>query len=223
METCTTYQQCKDQTQGQRSCGRPIPRGVQDPGSSNRGCMEPWATWCSTRSGGWWPCLWQGGWNLMILGVPSNPSHWVILWFDGGEASWSRWMSLLNLSVISYKALSWTAASNRDLYSPALHPGLIPYRNAQKVNGIFYFENRYYSGMAIPDVLIIRPVWKWQTIWKKTVTNHGYVTEWRDLGSGYKQAHKGGNCSAQPAALGELRVGSQWARPETDVAMLGML
>jgi len=124
METCTTYQQCKDQTQGQRSCGRPIPRGVQDPGSSNRGCMEPWATWCSTRSGGWWPCLWQGGWNLMILGVPSNPSHWVILWFDGGEASWSRWMSLLNLSVISYKALSWTAASNRDLYSPALHPGL---------------------------------------------------------------------------------------------------
>lgn len=27
------------------------------------------------HSGGWWTCLWQGGWNLMILLVPCNPSH----------------------------------------------------------------------------------------------------------------------------------------------------
>jgi len=48
---------------------------------SSPGWMGPWATWSSTRSGGWWPCLWQGGWNLVILGVPSNPSHSVIQWF----------------------------------------------------------------------------------------------------------------------------------------------
>ena len=29
----------------------------------------------STRSGGRWPYPWQGGWNLIILGVPSSPSH----------------------------------------------------------------------------------------------------------------------------------------------------
>jgi len=27
-----------------------------------------------------WLCLWQGGWNLVILGIPSNPSHSMILW-----------------------------------------------------------------------------------------------------------------------------------------------
>ena len=43
--------------------------------------MGPWATWSSARSGGWWPCLCQGGWNLMILRVPSNPNHSMILWF----------------------------------------------------------------------------------------------------------------------------------------------
>ena len=36
-------------------------------------------TWHSRNpsmiSGGWWSCLWQRGWNLVILGVPSNPSH----------------------------------------------------------------------------------------------------------------------------------------------------
>jgi len=42
--------------------------------------MGPWAAWSSTRCGGWWPCLWQGGWNLMIRGIPSNPSDSVILW-----------------------------------------------------------------------------------------------------------------------------------------------
>ena len=43
------------------------------------GWMGPWATLSSTRSGVWLPCLGQGGWNLMILEVPSNPSHSMIL------------------------------------------------------------------------------------------------------------------------------------------------
>ena len=37
-----------------------------------------WKLWSSIN--GWWPCLWQGGWSLMILEVPSNPSHSMILW-----------------------------------------------------------------------------------------------------------------------------------------------
>lgn len=41
-------------------------------------------TWHSRNpsmiSGGWWSCLWQRGWNLVILGVPSNPSHFMVLW-----------------------------------------------------------------------------------------------------------------------------------------------
>jgi len=40
---------------------------------SRPGCMVPWATWSSTRSGGWWPSLWQGGWNLVILGGLFQP------------------------------------------------------------------------------------------------------------------------------------------------------
>ena len=43
--------------------------------------MGSWASWSSTRSSGWWPFLWQEGWNFTILGVLSNPSHSVILWF----------------------------------------------------------------------------------------------------------------------------------------------
>jgi len=35
--------------------------------------------WSSIRYGGWQPCLWQEGWSLMILEVPPNPSHSVIL------------------------------------------------------------------------------------------------------------------------------------------------
>ena len=46
---------------------------------SRPGWMGSWATWSSTRSGGRWPCLWQGGWKLMILGVPSNPSYSMII------------------------------------------------------------------------------------------------------------------------------------------------
>jgi len=32
------------------------------------------------QTGGWCPYLCQGGWSLMILEVPSNPSHSMILW-----------------------------------------------------------------------------------------------------------------------------------------------
>ena len=48
---------------------------------SRPGWMGPWAAWSSIRYEGWWPCLWQGGWSLMILQVPSNPSHSMILRF----------------------------------------------------------------------------------------------------------------------------------------------
>ena len=41
--------------------------------------MGPWAAWSSIKCGGWWPCLLQGGWILVILHVPSNPSHSTIL------------------------------------------------------------------------------------------------------------------------------------------------
>ena len=27
----------------------------------------------SIKWGGWWPCLWQGGWRFMILEVPFQP------------------------------------------------------------------------------------------------------------------------------------------------------
>ena len=48
---------------------------------SRTGWMGPWAAWSSIRYGGWWPCMWQGGWSLRILEVPSNPNHSMILWF----------------------------------------------------------------------------------------------------------------------------------------------
>ena len=47
---------------------------------SKPGWMGPWAAWSSITCGGWWPCLWQGGWRFMIHEVSSNPSHSVILW-----------------------------------------------------------------------------------------------------------------------------------------------
>jgi len=45
-----------------------------------QGWMGLWATQSSTRFGGWQVCLSQGGWNLKIIGVPSNPSHSIILY-----------------------------------------------------------------------------------------------------------------------------------------------
>jgi len=47
---------------------------------SRAGWMGPLAAWSSIKCGGWQPWLQQGGWNLVILGVPSNPSHSMILW-----------------------------------------------------------------------------------------------------------------------------------------------
>jgi len=48
---------------------------------SGLGWMGPWAAWSIIRYEGCWPCLWQGGWSLMILEVPCNPRHPMILWF----------------------------------------------------------------------------------------------------------------------------------------------
>ena len=45
---------------------------------SRPGCMRPWAAKSTNWSCGWQLCLWQEGWNLMILEVPSNPSHSMI-------------------------------------------------------------------------------------------------------------------------------------------------
>ena len=46
---------------------------------SRPGWMGPWAAWAGMKCGGWWPCLWQGGWSFMILGVSSNLGHSMIL------------------------------------------------------------------------------------------------------------------------------------------------
>jgi len=56
----------------QRGCGCPVPGGVQ---GQVGWWMGPWVAWSSIKCGGWWPCLWQRGWSLMILEVPSNPSY----------------------------------------------------------------------------------------------------------------------------------------------------
>ena len=44
--------------------------------------MGSWAAWSSIKWGGWQPCLWHRGWSFMILEVPSNPSHSMILCLD---------------------------------------------------------------------------------------------------------------------------------------------
>ena len=85
-----------------------LPREVVDTlfleGPSTPHWMGPWATWSSTRSGGWWPCLWQGDWNLMILGIPSIPSHSVILW------SWEQYLSgdQCFLVISDCRSLPWS-------------------------------------------------------------------------------------------------------------------
>mgnify|MGYP001858495769 CR=1 FL=1 len=35
--------------------------------------------WVHIKYGGWRPCLWQGGWSLVVLEDPSNPSHALVL------------------------------------------------------------------------------------------------------------------------------------------------
>ena len=60
-------------------CWNRLPREVVDGPSrcSRPGWMGLWAAWSSIN--GWWSCLWQGDWIFMILEVPSNPGHSVIL------------------------------------------------------------------------------------------------------------------------------------------------
>ena len=61
-------------TAAHRGCGCPI-----HPWRCSRpGWMGPWAAWAGIKCGGWWPCMQQGGWSFMILGVPSNTSHSMI-------------------------------------------------------------------------------------------------------------------------------------------------
>jgi len=69
-------------TAAQRGCGCPV-----HPWRCSRlGWMGPWAAWSSIKSGGWWPCLWQGGWSwwslrslstqaiLTSMHLPENPN-----------------------------------------------------------------------------------------------------------------------------------------------------
>ena len=44
------------------------------------GWMGAWAIWSSIKCEGWRPCLWHGGWSLMILEVPSTLGNSIILW-----------------------------------------------------------------------------------------------------------------------------------------------
>jgi len=62
-------------------CWHRLPREAVDAPSLEiqPGRTRPWAAWFGTRSGGWWPCLWQVHWNLVIRGDPSNPSQSMIL------------------------------------------------------------------------------------------------------------------------------------------------
>ena len=41
--------------------------------------MGPWAAWAGLKCGGWWPCVWWGGWSSVILEVPSNPGRSLFL------------------------------------------------------------------------------------------------------------------------------------------------
>jgi len=52
------------------------------------------------------PCLWQGGWRFMILEVPPNPGHSVILW--SGEykhCAGYRFIETLDLALFKNKCL----------------------------------------------------------------------------------------------------------------------
>jgi len=63
-------------------CWNRLPREVVDAPSLEvfKARLEgAWAAWSSIKCGGWWPYQWQGDWSFMILEVPSNPSHSVIL------------------------------------------------------------------------------------------------------------------------------------------------
>jgi len=58
--------------------------------------MGPWAAWSSIKCGGWWPCLWWGGWSFRILEVPSNPGDSVIDSAPQQAAGYSRALTTLH-------------------------------------------------------------------------------------------------------------------------------
>ena len=61
-------------------CWHRLPREVVDaPSLEVFKARLDGAAWSSIRHGGWQPCVDQGCWNLMIVEVPSNPSHSMIL------------------------------------------------------------------------------------------------------------------------------------------------
>ena len=88
---------------------------------SRPGWMGPWATWSSTKSGAWWPCLWQGGWNLMILGVPSNSSHSMMLWhlklptYTTQSVSWQVVGLMRNFSLTLHRNWVWSGVEWHEL------------------------------------------------------------------------------------------------------------
>lgn len=75
--------------------------------------MGPWATWSSTRSGGWWPCLWQEGWNMMIFGVHSNPSHSMIVWIPDSPI----WSFIGGTTLCAYHSVNFGILINSLLNS----------------------------------------------------------------------------------------------------------
>ena len=98
--------------------------------------MGPWATWSSIKCGGWWPCLWQRGWNSMILWVPSNPSHsmihpihsnWKSLWYGHklghGHSLFDFYISNNKKVIIAVQCfqsryiLSWGRVTKRRAFS----------------------------------------------------------------------------------------------------------
>ena len=87
-----------------------------------RGWMEPWAAWSSIRYGDCWPCLWWGGWSLMILEVPSNPSHSTIIWFICGR--WPGKLPIANNGFIIHMMPScpWQLCPHGCFFSQASDP-----------------------------------------------------------------------------------------------------
>ena len=74
---------------------------------SRPGWMGPWAAWSSIKCGGWWPCLWQRGWSFMILEVPSNPSHSMILSTGGSMPICHPVLVPICLDGTAHQAKAW--------------------------------------------------------------------------------------------------------------------
>lgn len=71
--------------------------------------MGPGVIWSNTWPSSWQPCLWQGGWNLMILEVSPNPSHSLILWLRLTIRKWDY--HIIQQAILSeFSTVSWTAS-----------------------------------------------------------------------------------------------------------------